>query len=85
MSTIDGMILTNEDRSTQRKAYPSATLSNTNPTWSVPESLSPLRVENKAINSFLEFLKGILHYTRRTSGIKYQYLSTVTEATGYPA
>jgi hypothetical protein len=33
MESYDGMILTGENRRTQRKICPSATLSTTNPTW----------------------------------------------------
>jgi hypothetical protein len=44
------MKLTRDNRSTRRKTCPSATLSNTNPTWTDPGSNPGLRGEKPATN-----------------------------------
>ena len=48
--SIGGMKLRGENRITQRKTYPSATLSTTNPTWTDPGSNPGLRGERSATN-----------------------------------
>jgi hypothetical protein len=45
-----GMILTGENRRTQRKTCPSATSSTTNPTWTDPGANPGLRGERPATN-----------------------------------
>jgi hypothetical protein len=45
-----GMILTEENRRTQRNICPSATLSTTNPTWNDPGVNPGLRGERPATN-----------------------------------
>ena len=64
--SIGGMILIGENRSTQRKSSVSATLSNTNPTWTGLGSNTGLYVEMLAANRLSHGPLSVMVHVRHT-------------------
>jgi hypothetical protein len=70
------MKLTGENRSTQRKTCPSATLSTTNPTWTDPGSNPGLHGGRLAANS--------LSHGMASTGLNHSYPSILWSTSAFP-